>query len=220
MTIAVADLLGRCRASLLDPVVAPATDGVYWSNAELLGHLNAGTAAIVQLDNKAYVVNAAVKLQAGTRQQLPGDAVALAGVRRNLGSDGATPGRAVSVVRMEQMDAARPGWHADPPTAVVRHCMASEADPRRFYVWPPSDGSGYVEVVYEGVPDDVTLTDNFPLPDLYAEAAYQFVLAHAYAKNSKRGDTVKSQFWWQLFRTTLGVDEAAIERLKIGVPDV
>ena len=214
MPIAVTDLLGRCSKSLYDE-----TNDVY-TLAELLAHLNAAVAEIVQLDTKAYMVNAPLQCAPGTLQSLPGDAVALVDVRYNC-DDSGTPGRAVTAVGMEQLQAARPDWHQSPPSSVTRHYAADVRDPKRFYLWPPQPSpAGYVMVVYQGVPDDVGLGDMFPLPDLYAEAAYLFVLYHVLLRRDRAADPQRAMVFYQMFMTELDQDVKNISLIQAGRPDV
>lgn len=70
-----------------------------------------------------------------------------------------------------------------------------------------------------GAADVMVFSDKFPLPDLYAEPAYLFVLAHAYAKNTDRGDVTKMNLYWSLFQSELGIDQQTLDRLNIGKPD-
>ena len=82
MPIAVADLLARASKTLYDET------NVVYAQQELLDHLNAAVAEIVQLDTKAYMVNAPLPCAPGTLQSLPGDAVALVDVRYNCDDGG------------------------------------------------------------------------------------------------------------------------------------
>ncbi len=288
------DIVNRVRDTLIDP-----TPWTYWSDVALLGHINNAIGAIVQLDKKASVVNAPFQLAAGTKQLLPPDAVALIDIPRNMGTNGATPGRAITMISMEDLIAWRPRWNSDPTSPVIRHVMATPEDPRRWYNWPPSDGTNYAEIQYEQVPDDIALTlnnlvstvasgqsvlpmsntngitvgqlvqdltsyyvrppnqpsypvipgtkvqsiiagtsitltaplqgpitasdwlsfsDPFPLPDLYAEPTYNFVLAHALDRNSSKGDPGMSNTYWQRFMALLAADDQTIDRLGIGRP--
>ena len=218
MTITVANLLARCSKTLYDET------NVVYAQAELLDHLNTAVAEIVQLDAKAYMVNQAVRLAPGSQQQLPGDAVALVDVKYNLaatqaGTAGA-PGRAITAVAMSELQEARPDWHASPPAATVRHYCADPRDPRRFYVWPPqADPPGFAQVVYQGVPEDVDLAGDFPLPDLYAEAAYLFVLYHALLRREPHGDPQRAQFFYTAFLQALDQDVRNIARIQAGRPE-
>lgn len=214
MPIAVADLLARVSKTLYDET------NVVYAQQELLDHLNAAVAEIVQLDTKAYMVNAPLQCAPGTLQSLPGDAVALVDVRYNC-DDGGVAGRAITAVGMEQLQAARPDWHRSPPSSVCRHYAADGRDPKRFYVWPPQpDPPGLVMVVYQGVPDDVGLGDDFPLPDLYAEAAYLFVLYHVLLRRDHDADPQRAMVFYQMFMTELDQDVKNISAIQAGRADV
>lgn len=301
MAISVQQVINRCRLALIDP-----TPWTYWSDQELLGHFNNGVAAVVQVDKKASVVNGSFQLTAGTKQTLPADATALIRPVRNMGADGATPGRAIRMIDMELMNAVRPRWHMDPASMEVRNAMADAEDPRRWYNWPPSDGSNYVEIKYDHVPNDsnvavfqctaganagvnviqlsntagiavgqmlmdlsaffvappnqpgypamppststsgttvtaitpnasvtlsmnlqgaiaandwVSFSDAFPLPELYADPVYHFVMAYALDKNSRQANPGRSQDHWQKFMTLLSSDFSTIQNIGIGAPD-
>lgn len=154
MPYLIGDVLNWVRYELNDRIVPPATDGAQWKNQELLAHVNRGIATTCDFDNRAAVQNASYQLVPGTKQTLPGDAIALEHVTRNMGTDGETPGRAITTISEEDMTACRPGWHMDLPGKIVRHIIGNPGDPRRYYIWPPSDGTSYVEIQYPQVPDD------------------------------------------------------------------
>jgi len=121
----------------------------------------------------------------------------------------------------EFLQAARPDWHQSPPSAVCRHYATDVRDPKRFYVWPPQpDPAGFVMVVYQGVPDDVGLGDFFPLPDLYAEAAYLFVLYHVLLRRDHNADPQRAMVFYQMFMTELDQDVKNISTIQAGKPDV
>jgi len=214
MPIAVTDLLARVSKTLYDET------NVVYAQQELLDHLNAAVAEIVQLDTKAYMVNAPLQCVPGTLQSLPGDAVALVDVRYNC-DDSGSPGRAITAVGVEQLQAARPDWHESPPAMVTRHYAADVRDPKRFYVWPPQpDPAGYVMAVYQGVPDDAALTDIFPLPDLYGEAAYLFVIYHVLLRRDHGADPQRAMLFYRMFMTELDQDVKNISTIQAGKPDV
>jgi hypothetical protein len=213
MPISVSSLLTRVSKTLFDET------NVVYAQQELLDHLNAAVAEIVQLDTKAYMVNAPLQCVPGAMQSLPGDAVALVDIRYNCDATG-TPGRAVTATGLDPLAAARPDWFAEPPAAVARHYAADPRDPKRFYLWPPQPNpAGYVQVVYQGVPDDVALTDNFPLPDLYAQAAYLFVLYHALLRRDKNGDPQRASLYYQMFLQELDQDMKNVARIQAGRAD-
>jgi hypothetical protein len=67
--------------------------------------------------------------------------------------------------------------------------------------------------------DWISFSDPFPLPDLYAEPVFNFMMAHALAKNSTKGDPSLWQTYWNTFMLLLGADTATIDKLGIGKPD-
>jgi hypothetical protein len=210
MPVSVSALLARASKTLYDET------NVVYAQQELLDHLNAAVAEIVQLDTKAYMVNAPLRCVPGSLQSLPGDAVALVDVRFNTDAS-STGGRAVTEVSMPHLQAARPDWHRSPPSTETRHYCADPRDPKRYYVWPPQpDPAGYLQVVYQGVPDDVGLGDNFPLPDLYAEAAYLFVLYHALLRRDRNADPQRAAFFYQMFLQELDVDARNVSMIQAG----
>ncbi len=210
MPVTVSALLARVSKTLYDET------NVVYAQQELLDHLNAAVAEIVQLDTKAYMVNMPLQCVPGSLQVLPGDAVALVDVRFNTDASNVA-GRTVTAVSMEHLQAARPDWHRSPPSAVTRHYGADPRDPKRYYVWPPQpDPAGYLQVVYQGVPDDVALTDNFPLPDLYAEAAYLFMLYHALLRRDRNADPQRAAFFYQMFLQELDVDARNVSMIQAG----
>ena len=65
---------------------------------------------------------------------------------------------------------------------MVTHFTNDERDPRRFYLWPaPAASNWQVQLVYSQVPDDVLISDDYPLPAMYLGASKLFILARALA---------------------------------------
>lgn len=178
-TITAQVLIDRAQVILQD------TTGVRWPDAELLGWLNDGQREVVVYKPNSCVKNTAVKLVAGTKQTLPADGVQLIDVVRNLGSNGATPGRSIRIVMREVLDAQVPDWHSDTPASTIKHYTYAQLDPKTFYVYPPATGTGYVELVYGAVPTDAVLTGPIALDDVYANALIDYVLYRAYSKDSE-----------------------------------
>jgi hypothetical protein len=204
-------LLDRAAKTLYDET------HVVFGQDELLVHLNAAVAEIVQLDPKAYMVNAPFRCAPGALQTVPGDAIALVDVLYNTDASG-KPGRAIAAVGIDSLKAARPDWAQSPPSAVARHFVADPRDPKRFYLWPPQpDPPGYVQAVYQMVPPDVGLADSFPLPDLYEEAAWLFMVWHCLMRRDQ--DPQRAQLFYAQFLQELDVDVKNIARIQAGRPD-
>lgn len=198
-------IVDRAKRTLIDE------GNTFWTEDEQREHLAAGINAICAKIRSAYVVNRPIQLVEGTLQVLPDEATSLIDVRRNLGTDGLTPGRAIRQTDMHELDRANPNWHTGKQSYVVREYAFDDRDPKRFYVNPPMDfPPTYVEVVYSAVPERVTdLSKPIPIDDVYEDALYFYVLAMAYAKNLKRGDLVKADSYMAKFRMSLGDEDAA-----------
>jgi hypothetical protein len=205
-TITVSSLLGKVGILLQD------TTNVRWTQNELLGWFNDGQRELVALKPNAYVKLDAVQLAAGTRQSLPSDGFELVDVVRNMGADGATPGRAIRQVSREILDAQNPDWHSATADAAVKHFTYSILNPKTFYVYPPqpTSGRGYAEVVYFATPSDVTVNATVTLDDIYVTALQNYVLYRAYLKDAEYGgNAALSAAYYGQFTAILGAKTAA-----------
>ena len=91
--------------------------GTRWTNEELIGWLNEGYQAITQVKPDAASVNATLKLQAGTRQEIPADGQRLIDVVRNTAADSLQMG--IMVTTRRALDTTRRSWHADPKSVDI-----------------------------------------------------------------------------------------------------
>lgn len=172
-------LINRARTILQD------AEGTRWPDIELLGWINDGQREAILVKPSANARNLSVRLVQGTRQSLPADGVQLIDVVRNMGAAGTDPGKAVRIVLREVLDAQVPDWHSETPASSIKHYVYSVLDPQTFYVYPPSNGLGYVELVYGALPADVTIQGSISLGDIYANALLDYVLYRAYSKDSE-----------------------------------
>lgn len=182
-------IVARVRATLLDP------NGVYWPDGELYDYLSAAQTAVVSLRPDAYAKTAFVTLAAGALQQVPAGGVQLLDVTRNANGTG------IREIDREELAHAVPGWAAAANQApTILHFMPDARNPLSFHVYPPSDGTSNVELVYAAAPPRVAqATDSLSLPDVYETALHAYTCALAYAKNTDRGDTAKYQSLMQQF---------------------
>lgn len=167
-------------------IILQDTTGVRWpSSTELLGWLNDGQREVMVYKPNANVKNMAVRLASGTKQSLPSDGVQLIDVVRNMGTNGSTPGRAIRIVLREILDAQVPNWHIETPATDVKHYTFSLLDPKSFYVYPPSNGSGFVEVVYGATPANASFSGPITLDDIYQNVLVDYILYRAYSKDTE-----------------------------------
>lgn len=139
---------------------------------------------------------------------------------RNMGADGATAGRAIRVVQRDVLDTSRPNWHSESHenagvTSVnqVRSYVYDIRARSWFYVWPAQvdDGANdphYVEVIYSGVPMEITAADTpIELDDVYQTVLLNYVLHRAYSMQintsaSERYPQMAASYY-QLFQAEL-----------------
>lgn len=194
-TVTASSILTKASVLLLDVA------RTRWSEAELLGWLNAGQREIVLQRPEAYVVTRNVPLVAGTRQTIPEDAVRLVKVVRNTG------GRAVSLVNPDMLDAEDPDWHTGTASATVIHYLYDQHDQHVYYVYPPNTGGGRVEAALSAAPPDVASAGNvISIDDIYANALLDYVLYRAMAKDSgSSANLSRATLYYQAFGSSLGL---------------
>jgi hypothetical protein len=172
--------------TILDKVARELHDisGLRWTRPELLAWLNDGLRQIVLQQPTATNTVSSVKLVAGTRQTLPTGSWLLFNVVRNMGTDGATAGRAARIISRELLNAFNPNWHADTATSEIRNFIYDLADQTHFFVYPPNNGTGYVELNYSVQPTDLTAeSQTIPMFDIYQQALADYILYRACMKN-------------------------------------
>jgi len=171
--------MARARAQLIDPA------GTRWSDEELLHWLSDGLRTVLAVRPSVMSTFGVVSLVAGTRQRIPTNGHMFLGATRNMGSDGATPGRAVRVVSREVLDGFSPDWHAATATAVAQNIVFDPDTLSGFFVYPPNTGTGKLEVIYAvSAPDLTQLSDVLPILDNYLTALTDYVLFRAHQKDS------------------------------------
>jgi hypothetical protein len=165
-------LIERASTILQDP------DNTRWPENELLNWLNDGQREVALFKPDAYPKVDTVALDEGTRQSIPDGGSQLLDVLRNQG------GGVVTLVSRSVMDEHRPDWHQVDSSAEVKHFMFDERNPKTFWVYPPNDGTGSVEVLYSAAPEDVAVEDTILIDDTYANALVDYILYRAYMKDA------------------------------------
>lgn len=173
------------------------------NGANWLDWLNDATRSIVLVRPDSGSSTESFPLVAGTRQTLGAGMLRLLDVTRNMGADGATPGRAVRFVEDEAKSDADLDWHIAPNGTVVKEVIYNDKkDPSTFFVSPPALGR-YIEVTVSKAPpailDADVATADFGLDDLYAGPAQAWMLHRAYAMQSMTNINVSRA--WQYFQS-------------------
>lgn len=198
--IPVSVVVNEARGILID------ASKVTWSDPTLIGFLNefGRTTALVKHD--FYTVREAISLVAGTDQELLQTEdgltpVALLDVTRNVASR-----RVITQCDKALLDECNRFWPADDQVLDVENFAVNVKEPVRFYITPPNNGYGSVHGVIGAVPAEVTaLTDDWPVSEQYQAPAVNFVLARAYAQNTKRQDLTKAGYYDQKWGALIGL---------------
>ena len=207
MTVLVQDVINRAQTVLQD------TTGVRWPVVtELVLWVNDAQREIALLKPDASATNATITLVAGTKQSIPVAGNRLLKAVRNMSSaaSSGTGKRAVRLVDREVLDAQTPDWH-DPTvsgdaahTAIVKHYIYDEANPRNFYVYPGVAGNAFLEIIYSSNPAAVALNGNLSIPDIFANAILNYVLYMAYMKDAEfAGNAQRASSHFQLFTASV-----------------
>lgn len=179
MTVAASAIVNRARDVLID------AGAVRWVDAELLRWVSDGQRAVVMAIPSASSTRATVALAAGTKQSIPNDGYILLSVDRNNVTGGTAPGRAVRIVSRELVENFNPDWHSATADPIVQVYVFDPNTPREYFVSPPNDGTGFVDLVYSKMPTElVAKTDNLSVDDIYQTPLVDYVLYRAFQKDS------------------------------------
>lgn len=199
--------------TLIDKAVVQLTDinGVRWTRAELLGWLNDGQRAIASVQPNSSSEVTTIPLVAGTRQSIPSDGWMLLDVYRYMGTNGTTPGRVVRLISRELLDSFDLYWHSSTPSAEPKNFIYDLQDQRAFYVYPPNTGTGYVQLNYAQVPDDLANENAFlSIIEIYQPALLDYMLFRACSKDAEYAPGMAlAQLYMQSFTTLVGGKDAA-----------
>jgi hypothetical protein len=199
VTILASTVIDRVSKQLLD------ITNVRWARTDLLDWLSVGQRLIVMLQPNSTNTISVIKLVAGTRQELPSDGWMLLDVLRNMGTNGSTPGRAIRVVSRKLLDSFKPTWHSDTKSATIQNYLFDLQDQTAFFVYPPSNGTNYVEVNYSAIPAALAAeTSALSIPDVYEEALTHYLMFRALSKNAEWAGSPQAEQYLSLFNAVMG----------------
>lgn len=217
MTILAKDVIERARIVLQDE------GNVRWTLPELRLWFNDALREIVALKPTAFSTSIVLALAQGTRQQIPPEYPGILKVTRNLKSITDAPregARSIRTVDMEMLDASNLNWHDEVETVaskVVRNVAYDSKELGAFWVYPPNDGTGIVEVVVSKIPAGIQLPSSNPDnidsydveiagSDVYSNSIVDYVLYRAFSKDSQyAGSAQRAAAYYQQFASALGV---------------
>lgn len=199
----VSDLINRCNRLLHQEEGAP----VRWPADELVQWLNDGYAAIVSARPDANSVTAPVNLVAGVLQSIPKGAHALISVVRNTAES--STGAAVQAITRATLDRMARDWARHDPSVSI-DLVVPDADPKRFYVYPPAQQGAQIETVYSIVPEPheayvTSKNDQLKLDITYMPALIDYVVYRALSKDADfAGNANRAQQHYAAFAAAIG----------------
>jgi hypothetical protein len=104
-----------------------------------------------------------------------------------MGADGNTPGDAIyGPVDKQAPQRYAPGMHSETEVAAVTDYAYDEKNPSVFWVYPPADGTSYVELSRSAVPEDITdIEDDINIGDEYEGAIIEWMLYRCFSRDSE-----------------------------------
>lgn len=181
--------------------------------ASLVDFLNAALRQLSLVRPDAFAVTESILLAPGVLQSLPDPAVHQSSLKatvlldmiRNMGADGATPGRPISMASREALAAY--DW-SKTGTVVDHFAYDAKENPKKYHVFPgpASNRAVWVEVSYSAEPGSVsTPTSDVPVQDSFAGPLEHWVLYEVYSGDNSTSNMSKAQFHLRAFYDALGI---------------
>lgn len=157
-----------------------------WSDAGLLGWLNAAQRQVVSVRPDAKSLRADLVLVAGIEQSIPPNGIALLSVLHNVDKTSGARGRVVTLTTRDELNAIDVNWPAGTPKPLTRQYTYDPDTPRTFEVWPPAVAGNKLRIAYSVLPTDCTSAADslIDVPDLYESALTDLVCFRAYMEDS------------------------------------
>lgn len=190
-------IITSVRVTLVDP-----SPGVTWTDAMLLMLLNEGERNACVLRPDLLTTRGPISMVTGVHQSVPAGSTGL--MRLDENEVGKTSTR---LVDSALLDVANRSWPAATPESAVQEYCVDAKDRKRFRVLPPNDGTGSVVGLYGISPTPIpAVTSPINLDDAQDLMLKHFVLAEAYAADTKRKDMQRAAFYRASFEKMLGIN--------------
>lgn len=187
---------------------------VRWKRTELLLWLGQAQRVVAAQFPAMCNVIATFQLVPGTKQYIPAAGWMLLDVMRNMGVAGVTPGNAIRVISQELLDGFNPSWHTAAQTNSVENYVYSPKQETAFYVYPPSDGTTFIEVNYAIVPaDPATEAAALIVSDVVEPILVDYMCFRAYSKDAEyaAGLQLASMYMSSFSNALHGKDQAELQ---------
>lgn len=189
------------------------TGNARWSADQLRGFINrAMTEAVMVRPDANARYQTVGPLAQGAEQSLDSlasEALVFMGGVRNMGSDGSTPGAAVTNADKATKDAIAPNWAVAKAESVVVDVVWDDHVARTFWVSPPVPSSPDVHLMIRVAREPTAVTDGneddpVDLPATYRQPIHLFALAHAYRLNTDAASKQLADNYYQQAMQLLG----------------
>lgn len=205
MAYTVQNAIDRALQDLNDPT------GVTW-NATTFMYPRVGDALaeIVKLVPAANQVRQTITLAAfDTVQSVPTGVVRMVKIIRNLGLDGVTLGRVVTLVDEEELDRSDPNWHAAKQRPEIEQWSYDEQTPGYFTVYPPPSEATKIDAVVSLIPALPAQAAALPVADIYFNAIVAYLEHRAWNQVGRSKDDKKAAEAYAQFERSLGLKKQA-----------
>lgn len=206
---------------VLDAVRRLLTDAasVRWDDQALLLWLNAGQRQIAGVLPSASARRATIAKVAGIEQTIPADGIRLLSVLHNVNTDNSL-GRGITVVTRSEMNDIRLSWPGTAASAVTKHIVYDDDEPKAFEVWPPSLVGAKLRLVYSALPVDCESSESeLGIDGIYEGPLTDWICFRCYMEDSDDGaDGQRAANHLAAFQQALGVkaetDKTAVPKRK------
>lgn len=177
---------------ILDAVQEVINDvrGVTYSSTQVFNWIDDAVRVLLSKRPDALVELRSVRLVPGTKQALPGDTHKLMGIIRNMGTNGAIPGKAVrGPIAQEELDTFNPDWHNDLAVTEISEYIYNAASPLHYYVTPPVHTITAVYVEMRLATNHVAVVDentDVPIIEQYTPALVEWCLYRLFSRDSEK----------------------------------
>jgi hypothetical protein len=149
-----------------------------------------------------------VAIDVPTASTTVGDITCIAGARQTL-PDGGLMILGVDAIRgvtKSSLDREAPAWQSMTASNSTTMWARSTTNPREFFTYPPREGTPgtLTDVEYSVLPATVTLGDNITVPDQYADALTDYMVARGLSEDTDLAEPGRSDYFLGLYKARVG----------------
>lgn len=184
------------------------------SDANLLLMVNRALRRIALIRPDLFTTIGTIGMVAGVLQTVPN-------LGRIVEVYGMVGGSAIVEGNRQTLDELSPTWRAVTATPVQTNWMRHTRNPSKFFVSPPSDGSGVVDAEYTAPPTTYALGDTIALSDTYQPAVVDMTVAEVEWADDENVLNQRAEAFFKRAKELLLLDlqgRAVTDMEKGGVP--